>query len=137
MLNSIDISTSGLIAQRQRMNTIAENLANMNTTRDAEGNLSPFHRRFVAFQQKQMGTSQEGRGIGVKVDVEIDSQTPPRLVYQPGHPDADKNGYVALPNINMVTEMVNALEASRAYEANIAAVNTTKQMGESTLEILR
>lgn len=137
MLKSIDISTSGLIAQRQRMNTIAENLANVNTTRDAEGNLSPFQRRLVTFQQQEIEQGQSGRGVGVKVEVDIDQTTPARKFHQPGHPDADANGYVSLPNINMVTEMVNALEASRAYEANIAAINTTKQMGETTLEILR
>ncbi|WP_459555456.1 flagellar basal body rod protein FlgC [Lacunimicrobium album] len=137
MLKSIDISTSGLIAQRQRMNSIAENLANMNTTRDAEGKLSPFQRRLVTFQQQQTNADQDGRGVGVKVQVDIDQTTPARKVFQPGHPDADKSGYVSMPNINMVTEMVNALEASRAYEANIAAINTSKQMGETTLEILR
>ncbi len=137
MLNSIDISTSGLVAQRHRLNTIAENLANINTTRDENGNIAPFQRRLVRFQQQEQSSQEAGRGAGVQFQVEVDQQSEPRKVYQPGHPDADDDGYVSFPNINVVTEMVNAMEASRAYEANIVSINMTKEMGRNSLSILQ
>lgn len=134
MLKAIDISTTGLIAQRQRMNTVAGNIANINTTRDAEGNLNPFQRRLVTFTTAD---GDDGNGaVGVEYQVDVDANAAPRRVYQPGHPDAGEDGYVAYPNINLVTEFVNALEASRAYEANIAAIETTKQMSQLGLRIL-
>jgi len=136
MLRTIDISTSGLVAQRQRMNTIAGNIANINTTRDADGNVAPFQRRFVRFSADTNSRNAESRGAGVTYRVDVDSQTPPRKVYDPSHGDADADGYVSYPNINMVTEFVNALEASRAYEANVAAIEITKQMTELGLKIL-
>ncbi len=132
MFRTIDIITSGLVAQRHRMNTIAENVANLNTTRDAQGNPSPFQRRFVTFSAEK----KEGKAVGVEFEVEKDTTSEPRRVYEPGHPDADANGYVNYPNINLVTEFVNALEASRAYEANIVSFNTTQRMGEMALRIL-
>lgn len=134
MLRSIDISTTGLIAQRQRMNTVAGNIANINTTRDAEGNPNPFQRRLVTFS-----TADDDKGsgaAGVEYQVDVDANAVPRRVYEPGHPDAGEDGYVAYPNINLVTEFVNALEASRAYEANIAAIEATKQMAQLGLRIL-
>jgi len=136
MFNTIDISTSGLVAQRQRMNTIAGNIANVNTTRDADGNASPFQRRLVVFSPDTQPEGSEAAGVGVRYEVQIDSQTPPRRVYDPGHQDADVDGYVAYPNIDMVTEFVNSLEASRAYEANVAAIDISKQMAELALEII-
>lgn len=141
MFQSIDISTSGLIAQRQRMNTIAGNIANIHTTRDAEGNIAPFQRRLIRFEPAEERGSSLGRpasagGVGVTYRVDIDSETPPRRVYDPGHVDADKDGYVAYPDINLVTEFVNALEAGRAYEANIAAIEMSKQMAQAALRIL-
>jgi flagellar basal-body rod protein FlgC len=135
MFKSLDISTSGLIAQRQRMNTIAGNLANLNTTRDADGKTSAFQRRFVTFAAAESGSS-TGEPAGVTYQVAVDTATPPRRVHQPGHPDADKDGYVSYPNIDMVTEFVNALEASRAYEANLVAVDMTKQIANLSLKIL-
>ncbi len=132
MFKTIDIITSGLVAQRQRLNTIAENVANVNTTRDAEGNVAPFQRRFVAFSAEKT----DGKAKGVEFEVQQDANAQPRRVYEPGHPDADPNGYVDYPNINLVTEFVNALEASRAYEANIASFNTTQKIGDMTLRIL-
>lgn len=138
MLRAIDISTSALVAQRQRMNTIATNIAQVNTTRDAEGNVAPFQRRFVTFfaETESQNSPQPQRGTGVEFQVEIDTETPARREHNPGHPDADADGYVLLPNIDLVTEFTNALEASRAYEANVAAIDTSKQMASMTLRIL-
>ncbi|MCA8987843.1 MAG: flagellar basal body rod protein FlgC [Planctomycetaceae bacterium] len=132
MFRTIDIITSGLVAQRHRLNTIAENVANLNTTRDENGNVSPFQRRFVAFSAEK----NEGRGVGVEFEVQKDTTSDPRMVYEPNHPDADEKGMVSYPNINLVTEFVNALEASRAYEANVASFNTTQRIGEMALKIL-
>lgn len=134
MLKSIDISTSGLVAQRHRMDTIAGNIANLNTTRDEEGNSAPFLRRLVQFQANEDPESPASGGVIFRV--EIDEQSPPRLVHQPGHPDADADGYVAFPNIDLMTEFTNAMLAARAYEANITAIEMTKQMGELGMQIL-
>lgn len=136
MLKAIDISTSGLIAQRQRMNTLAGNIANVNTTRDADGNVTPFQRRFITFAADSENLQTETRGVGVRFRVEIDANKPPRLVHDPGHPDADEEGYVAYPDINLINEFVNAMEAGRAYEANVAAVEMSKQMANLSLRIL-
>ncbi len=134
MLKSLDISTSGLVAQRHRMDTIAGNIANINTTRDEDGNPSPFLRRLIQFQADSSPESPtEG---GVEFHVEIDTETPPRRVYQPGHPDADADGYVHFPNIDLMTEFTNAMLAARAYEANISAIEMTKQLGELGMQIL-
>ncbi|MEX0715951.1 MAG: flagellar basal body rod protein FlgC [Planctomycetaceae bacterium] len=142
MYRSLDISTSGLVAQRQRMNTIAGNIANLHTTRGPNGEPAPFQRRLIRFQAEKVdgstrldGTSSSG-GAGVTYRVEVDSEPPPRKVHDPGHPDADKDGYVAYPNVNLVTEFVNALEAGRAYEANVAAIEMSKQMAQLALRIL-
>ena len=134
MFRTLDISTSALIGQRQRMNTIADNLANLNTTRDADGKASPFQRRFVTFAAQSENPSDAPAGVTYQVSV--DASTPPRRVFEPGHPDADKDGYVSYPNIDMMTEFVNAVEASRAYEANLVAVDMTKQLANLTLKIL-
>ena len=124
------------MAQRHRMNTIAGNLANLNTTRDSDGNLSPFQRRLVTFSADTHQGDAADRGMGVEFHVETDTETAPRLEYDPGHPDANADGYVAYPNIDMITEFVNALEASRAYQANIAAIETSKEMAQLSLRIL-
>ena len=146
MFKSLDISTSGLVAQRHRMDTIAGNIANINTTRDENGNLSPFQRRLIRFQaadptpandQGNAGADGgDGGGLGVKFQIDVDRQTSPRKVFSPGHPDADKDGNVAYPDINLVTEFVNAVEASRAYEANVGAIDITKGMLQQTLKLL-
>jgi flagellar basal-body rod protein FlgC len=136
MFRSIDVSTSGLVAQRQRMNTIAGNIANVNTTQGPDGRPSPFQRRLVTFQAEESLSSRDSGAAGVTTEVEIDKKTPPRKVFQPGHPDADKDGMVAYPDINMVTEFVNAMDASRAFEANIAALELAKDMTLSSLRIL-
>ncbi len=135
MFKSLDVSTSALIAERQRMNTISENLANLNTTRDADGKPSAFQRRFVTFAAQESDGSPSAP-VGVTYHVSIDTASPPRRVYQPGHPDADKSGYVNYPSIDMMTEFVNAVEASRAYQANVAAIDLTKQIANLSLRIL-
>jgi flagellar basal-body rod protein FlgC len=138
MFKTLDISTSGLIAQRLRMDTIAGNLANLQTTRDADGKPSPFQRRFVTFAAADPLAADAGAAddpVGVSCQVNLD-MSPPRRLHQPGHPDADKDGFVSYPNIDMVTEFVNALEAGRAYEANVVAVEMTKQMVNLSLRIL-
>ncbi len=135
MFDPIDINTSALIAQRQRMNTIADNLANINTTRNAEGKSAPFERRFVTFASTDLQGAPPGIA-GVSYQVNVDTTTPPRRVYQPGHPDAGKDGYVSYPNIDFMTEFVNAMDASRAYQANIVAIDMTKQMENLSLKIL-
>jgi flagellar basal-body rod protein FlgC len=136
MFHALDVSTSGIVAQRHRMDTIAGNIANINTTRDDKGNVSPFQRRFIAFMADQERRGREGRGTGVKFSVQVDRNTPPRKVVQPGHPDADANGVVSYPGIDLTTEFVNALEASRAYEANVATIDITKSMFSQALKIL-
>jgi flagellar basal-body rod protein FlgC len=135
MLRAIDISTSGLVAQRERMNTISGNIANANATRDADGNVAPYQRRFVTFAAQE-GSQAAAGAAGVVYHVEIDTASPPRKVYEPGHPDADTDGNVAYPNINIITEFVNAMEASRAYEANVAAIEMSKEMAQLGLRIL-
>lgn len=136
MFTTIDISTSGLIAQRQRIDTIAGNIAQVNTTRDADGNPVPFQRRLVTFAAAATDPESLRRGVGVEHRVEIDTATPFRRVYQPGHPDADADGVVLYPNIDLMTEYVNALEAARAYQANIAAIEMTKEIAHVGLRIL-
>lgn len=133
MFHTIDVSTSGLVAQRHRMDTIAANIANVNTTRDEHGEPSPFQRRLVTFESRKLPG---GEGLAVGHRVEADEASEPRKVHQPGHPDADADGNVAYPNINLVTEFVNAVEASRAYEANVSAIDMSKQMIMQTLKIL-
>ncbi len=135
--NSLDISASGLTAQRLRLDVISNNIANVNTTRTEDGN--PFQRERVVFQERKTNTSSEygsrEKPAGVKV-VTIEKDTSPlKLVYDPTHPDADERGYVSLPNINIVTEMVDMISATRSYEANATAINSAKDMLNKALEI--
>ncbi|MCC6239992.1 MAG: flagellar basal body rod protein FlgC [Phycisphaerales bacterium] len=136
MFESLDIGASGLVAQRQRMETIAQNLANANTTRNARGEISPYRRRFVVFQPARDKSGAAGVRVG---RIGLD-QSPFRREYRPDHPDAVKQGpdkgYVMMPNIDMATEMVNAIEASRAYEANITMMETSKAMFNASLRLL-
>ena len=136
MLRSLDVSTSGLVAQRQRMNTIAGNIANIKTTRDEQGQASPFQRRLVTFTADTPSNASDSGGVGVKYQVQVDSDAKPKKIHEPGHPDADASGYVMYPDINLTNEFVNALEASRAYEANVAAIEMTKNMFSQSLQIL-
>lgn len=136
MLRTLDISTSGLAAQRERMNTISGNIANINTTRDENGKPSPFQRRLVTFSPEKLPDGAPAGGVGVNFEVGVDPGAQPRLVFQPNHPDADAKGNVAFPGISLTTEFVNAVEASRAYEANMGAIDITKGMLSETLKIL-
>lgn len=136
LFDAIDISASGLSAERLRMDVVAENLANANTTRTADG--GPYRRKNVVLEQQGGGfASALARARGVQVSAIVEDPTPPRRVYDPGHPDADADGYVEMPNVNPVTEMVDLITASRAYEANVTAMQTAKQMFTKTLEVLR
>jgi flagellar basal-body rod protein FlgC len=136
MLRTLDISTSGLMAQRERMNTISGNIANINTTRDEQGKPSAFQRRLITFSPEKVPGGDPAGGVGVSFEVGVDPSAQPRLVYQPGHPDANAEGNVAFPGISLTTEFVNAVEASRAYEANMGAIDITKGILSETLKIL-
>ena len=138
MFRALDISTSGLVAQRQRMNTVAENIANAQTTRNEKGEPSPYQRRLIRFHEKKADRADgEGtRGSAVGFEIETDETTKPRVVYSPGHPDADEAGYLKMPAVDLVTEFVNALEASRAYEANVTALEMTKNLSRLSMRIL-
>ncbi|MBM3326351.1 MAG: flagellar basal body rod protein FlgC [Calditrichaeota bacterium] len=157
---ALKISSSGLAAQRRRMNIIAENLANANTTRTEDG--GPYKRKIVRFLE-QLKTAEVRQGLnteddsgvtatrlnhlqgrldtpqrrtfsGVSIDVIRDKSDPDR-VYDPEHPDADANGYVAMPKIDTIVEMVDMIAAARAFEANVTAINSTKDMTRKALEI--
>ncbi|HHX23627.1 MAG TPA: flagellar basal body rod protein FlgC [Thermoanaerobacterales bacterium] len=138
--NSLDISASGLTAQRLRLDVISNNIANVNTTRTEEG--GPYRRQRVIFQESKTNGSfsnafRKYQSKGVKA-VAIDKDDAPfKLLYDPNHPDADPSGYVRMPNVNIVTEMVDMISATRSYEANITAINSTKSMISKTLEISR
>jgi len=132
---TMDLSTSGLMAQRTRMMTTAGNLANINTNRNENGELKPYEPRFVVFQaDPSLGTN---GSAGVRVAaVGRDTELPPLRKHDPDHPDADKDGYVNMPRINMMTEFTDAIEASRSYEANLGALEITKSMANQTLRII-
>lgn len=127
----LNVAATGMSAQRIRISSVSANLANVNTTRTAEG--GPYVRQDVIFKQILEG---ELKG-GVKVTEVVKDEKPPILKYEPGHPDADEEGYVAYPNINPIEEMVNMLEASKSYEANATVLNTAKQLAMKALEISR
>ncbi|MGE0757557.1 MAG: flagellar basal body rod protein FlgC [Pirellulaceae bacterium] len=139
MISAMDISTSALVAQRTRLNAIASNLANMSTTRDEDGQLKPYQARFVVFETDQELTNRQG-AAGVKVASVETEQVEPLYKYQPNHPHAIQDGkwkgYVAYPNIDMTREFVDALEATRSYEANIGIMEITKSMSQQTLRIV-
>lgn len=142
MYGALDIAVSGMIAQRTRMDVITANTVNQNVVRDAQGNLNPYRRRDAVFTTGSPGSSNPfARALGVHVSTIVVDQTPPALrEYQPDHPDAYRDGpfrgYVATSNVNPVMEQVNSLEAARAYEANAAAAEATKQMMVAALRLL-
>ena len=136
MKDAFDISVSGLVAQRQRMNVIAGNIANVNTTRDAQGHPTPFQRRLVSFAPDLSESSNSNGAVGVTYQVKTDDETPFREVYDPGHRDADENGIVRYPNMNLINESINMMEAARAYEANIAAIEASNEMSNASYRIL-
>jgi flagellar basal-body rod protein FlgC len=167
-MDAFAISASALTAQRLRLDAIASNLANVNTTRQPDGTPGAYRRKNVVFgtllekqstQFQHPLLSKEGHlavvkgadgkpvlkvgiqqnaeaGVGVQVtEIKEDTQTPLRRVYDPSHPDADKDGYVMLPNVNLVMEMVDMISATRAYEANVTAMKSAKAMEQAAIEI--
>jgi flagellar basal-body rod protein FlgC len=148
LFDAIDASGSGLSAERLRMDVTSENLANAETTKGADG--LPYRRKEVVLQQSSgAGTSfasvlssvqgaATGHSVnGVEVAGIVDDPSALKRIYDPGHPDADKDGYVTMPNVNTVTEMTDLISSSRAYEANVTAMQTAKQMFSKTLDLLR
>lgn len=133
---SLRISSSGLSAERLRMDTISSNIANSNTTRGENG--EPYRRKVAVFQENLDQASNNGNKLlGVKA-VGIEEDTSPfQKVYDPTHPDADKDGYVTMPNVNILNEMADLITATRAYEANVTAMNSEKSMFLKALEIGR
>ncbi len=159
MFTAFDTTATGLTAERYRMDTIAENIANANTTRTADG--TPYRRKVVTFTTQETdntrrsfgkvlsevvgtGTAQVHNGsevladdligYGVKISkISEDNETPMNMVYDPAHPDADENGYVTYPNVNTITEMTNLIDTNRAYEANATAFNASKSMATTGL----
>lgn len=160
LFSAIDISASGMTAQRAKLNIIASNIANAESTRTEEG--GPYKRKQVVLKPSERSEfltilkeeflsldrrnewhidndafrlAREEYAQGVEIEGIQEDGKPPRLVYEPDHPDADENGFVAYPNINMMTEMVNMLVATRAYEANVTSINAAKNMMLQALEI--
>ena len=139
--DAIHASSSGLSAQRLRMNLISGNLANVNTTRTREG--GPYRRKEAIFAARPLEESfkkiladrQRSQLSMVKVNRIIEDSNPPVMKYDPQHPDADEKGYVAMPNINVMEEMVNMISATRGYEANVSALKAAKEMAARALEI--
>jgi len=146
MFGGMEISASALTAQRLRLNVTAENLANAQTTQTADG--TPYRRKEVTLQavpnggfgaqlSKAMGGGSGAAPGGVQATAISEDETDGKLVYDPSHPDANEQGYVRMPNVDTVTEMVDLIDAQRAYEANVTAMSASKQMFAKTLEILR
>ncbi|MBO5055934.1 MAG: flagellar basal body rod protein FlgC [Lachnospiraceae bacterium] len=144
IFSSFDVNASGMTAQRYRMDVISENVANAQTTRTADG--TPYRRKVVTFEQRGERAADFShvfsrandayRGQGVKVSrVSEDTWTDMVMAYDPSHPDADENGYVTYPNVNIVTEMTNLIDASRAFEANATAFNASKSIAVKGLEM--
>jgi flagellar basal-body rod protein FlgC len=139
--SSMNISSSALSAERTRMNLISSNLANANATRTPEG--GPYKRKDAVFASTPVANSfsraldsAAGQGARqVAVQQIIEDRNPPRMQYDPSHPDADAQGYVALPNVNVMEEMADMINATRTYEANVTAVQAAKSMAMKTLEI--
>ena len=138
-LDSLNITGSALTAERFRTDIILQNLANQNTTRTAEG--GPYRRKQVVLRENQLDFKSElGKAMtkadrGVYVEEVVESQNPLVPVYDPDHPDANEDGYVMMPNVNSAEEMVDLMAATRAYEANVTALNIAKSMALKALEI--
>jgi flagellar basal-body rod protein FlgC len=143
--SSLDISSTGLTAQRLRLDIISQNIANAETTRSENG--LPYRRKLVVFEERSPGSqfseylSASSKsmiaGNGVRVSNIVEDPSPLKKIYNPGHPDADKDGYVKMPNVDVLKEMINMLSATRSYEANVTAINTTKSMALKALDIGR
>lgn len=138
MLRALDISTSALVAQRTRLNAVSGNIANMSSLTDESGNANPYQAREVVFQTDESKSINGASGVKVSEIKTSDAQ--PLYRYQPNHPlaiqDGKWKGYVAYPNIDLTTQMVDALESTRAYEANVGVMEITKNLSRETLTIL-
>ena len=139
LFTALDVNASGLTAQRKRVELSSSNLANSQTTRTAEG--GAYRRKDVVFQtasfEDSLGAAMDKGVQGVEVSDVVDDPRPFDRRYEPGHPDADKDGYVSYPNVNSMEEMANLIEAARSYEANIAAISIVKTMINRTLDLGR
>lgn len=130
-----DIAAQGLKAQRTRMNVVANNIANAMATRTARG--GAFRRQLAVFRGEQLGRTARSSDYGVRVDRIIADKSPLRSVYNPGHPDANADGFVEFPNVDVAVEMVDLVSAQRAYEANVAVIVSGKRMKQKALEIIQ
>lgn len=140
-LSSMNISASAMTAQRTRLDIISENIANIDTTRTEKG--GPYRRKMVVFEPIGEGSFRDrldaamnkNSSAGVRIQSVVEDQRPFKSVYNPEHPDADGNGYVMMPNVDLLKETVDGMAASRAYDANITALNAVKLMASKALEI--
>lgn len=143
IFNAMNVSASGMTAQRTRMDIISQNIANVNTTRDENGEV--YRRQTVVFSENSnapfdrvlSNRLETYKANGVKITAIVEDTTEGSMVYDPSHPDADENGYVMMPNVNTVTEMTNLIDASRSYEANATAFNAAKSMAMKGLELFQ
>jgi len=143
LFSSLDVSASGMAAQRTRTEMLVENLANSETTRTPEG--GPYRRKDVVFEEDSslgsfssaFNSALGGNISGVRVSETVVDNSEPERRYLPGHPDADKDGYVAFPKINPAEDMVDLLGASRSYEANVAAISAVKDMIQKSIDLFR
>jgi flagellar basal-body rod protein FlgC len=143
LLSSISVSASGMSAERERAEVLVENIANADTTRTPEG--GPYRRRDVVFQSDSVSSpfssvfqnqlDSQAKGVSVS-DIIVDNSEPDRR-YMPGHPDADQNGYVAMPRVNPAQDMVDLLGASRSYQANVSAISAVKDMIQKSIDLFR
>jgi flagellar basal-body rod protein FlgC len=143
LLSSLSVSASGMSAERERAEVLVENIANADTTRTADG--GPYRRRDVVFQSDSVASpfssvfqnqlDSQTKGVSVS-DIIVDNTEPERR-YMPGHPDADKNGYVAIPRVNPAQDMVDLLGASRSYQANVSAISAVKDMIQKSIDLFR
>lgn len=136
-IDVFSVSASGLTAQRVRLQAVASNMANARSTRTEEG--GPYRRKLTVFeaQSDQFGDALQQAMSTVEVREVVASEEPPILHFDPGHPDADEDGYVAYPNVNILEEMVDMMQTSRVYEANTNVVKTTRQLADTALQIGR
>ena len=141
VFSAMNISATGMTAQRTRLDVISQNIANVNSTRDADCYV--YRRKSVIFEEKSQprfsdtlagATGMMGKGVKIS-EIFEDTEEPLKMVYDPTHPDADEDGYVYYPNVNTVTEMTDMIDASRSYEANVTAFNASKNMELKALEI--
>ena len=146
MFDVLNVAASGMTAQRKQMDVIAENIANVNTTHTLAG--TPYRRKLAVFTQKYLDNNSDNfitpvsfddelstATEGVQVSTVAEDNSPLKKVYDPTNPDADKDGYVSLPNVDLITEMTNMIQASRAYEANATVINSVKQMAMKAMQI--